>query len=55
MTDLSDGTTVTFEGTTTFGYEEWDGPLISFSGTDITIQGADGHVIDMEGQNWYEL
>ncbi|KXL44759.1 MAG: glycoside hydrolase family 28 protein [Acidomyces sp. 'richmondensis'] len=54
MTDLSDGTTVTFEGTTTFGYEEWDGPLISFSGTDITIQGADGHVIDMEGQNWWD-
>ncbi|KAI7597664.1 Endopolygalacturonase [Hortaea werneckii] len=32
MTDLNDGTTVTFEGTTTFGYEEWKGPLISFSG-----------------------
>lgn len=54
MTDLTDGTTVTFEGTTTFGYEEWDGPLISFSGTDITVQGADGHLINMGGENWWD-
>ncbi|KAI6868270.1 Endopolygalacturonase [Hortaea werneckii] len=54
MTDLNDGTTVTFEGTTTFGYEEWKGPLISFSGTDITIQGADGHLIDMGGDQWWD-
>ncbi|KAK3067244.1 Polygalacturonase 1 [Teratosphaeriaceae sp. CCFEE 6253] len=51
---LSLGTTVTFEGTTTFGYSEWDGPLISFSGTDITIQGASGHLIDMEGDQWWD-
>ncbi|KAK4540385.1 Polygalacturonase 1 [Oleoguttula mirabilis] len=54
MTDLTDGTTVTFEGTTTFGYSEWDGPLISFSGTDITIQGADGHLINMGGEQWWD-
>jgi len=54
MTDLSDGTTVTFEGTTTFAYEEWDGPLISFSGTDITVQGASGHLINMGGENWWD-
>ncbi|KAK5112551.1 hypothetical protein LTR85_011243 [Meristemomyces frigidus] len=54
MTDLTDGTTVTFEGTTTFGYSEWDGPLISFSGTDITIQGATDHVIDMGGDQWWD-
>ncbi|KAI7524501.1 Endopolygalacturonase, partial [Hortaea werneckii] len=54
MTDLNDGTTVTFEGTTTFGYKEWKGPLISFSGTDITIQGADGHLIDMGGNQWWD-
>ncbi|KAI7461635.1 Endopolygalacturonase [Hortaea werneckii] len=54
MTDLNDGTTVTFEGTTTFGYEEWKGPLISFSGTDITIHGADGHLIDMGGDQWWD-
>ncbi|RMY12059.1 hypothetical protein D0866_14264 [Hortaea werneckii] len=54
MTDLNDGTTVSFEGTTTFGYKEWKGPLISFSGTDITIQGADGHLIDMGGDQWWD-
>ncbi|RMY78677.1 hypothetical protein D0864_09232 [Hortaea werneckii] len=54
MTDLNDGTTVTFEGTTTFGYEEWKGPLISFSGTNITIQGADGHLINMGGDQWWD-
>jgi len=54
MTDLADGTTVSFEGTTTFGYKEWEGPLVSFSGTDITIQGASGHLIDMGGEQWWD-
>ncbi|KAK5698885.1 Polygalacturonase 1 [Elasticomyces elasticus] len=54
MTGLTDGTVVSFEGTTTFGYSEWDGPLISFSGTDITIQGATGHLIDMGGDQWWD-
>jgi len=54
MTDLNDGTTVTFEGTTTFGYKEWEGPLISFSGTDITIKGASGNVLDGEGSKWWD-
>ncbi|KAF1354749.1 Endopolygalacturonase 1 [Delphinella strobiligena] len=54
LTDLTDGTTVIFEGTTTFGYKEWSGPLISVSGTDITVQGASGHVINGEGSNWWD-
>lgn len=54
LTDLESGTTVTFEGTTTFGYKEWDGPLISVSGSDITVTGASGHVINMEGQQWWD-
>lgn len=54
MTDLTKGTTVTFEGTTTFGYKEWDGPLVSFSGTDITIQGDSGHVLDGGGAQWWD-
>jgi polygalacturonase len=45
---------VTFEGTTSFGYKEWSGPLISFSGTDITITGASGHVIDGNGAAWWD-
>ncbi|KXT05753.1 hypothetical protein AC578_1044 [Pseudocercospora eumusae] len=54
MTDLADGTTVTFEGTTTFEYDEWEGPLISFSGTGLTITGASGHVIDGNGAKWWD-
>lgn len=54
LTDLADGTTVTFEGTTTFEYEEWEGPLISFSGTGLTVTGASGHVIDGNGAKWWD-
>ncbi|EME83261.1 glycoside hydrolase family 28 protein [Pseudocercospora fijiensis CIRAD86] len=54
MTDLADGTTVTFEGTTTFEYDEWKGPLISFSGTGLTVTGASGHVIDGNGAKWWD-
>ncbi|KAI9694528.1 MAG: Polygalacturonase 1 [Bathelium mastoideum] len=54
MTDLKDGTTVTFEGTTTFGYKEWEGPLISVSGSGVTVTGASGHVIDGNGAQWWD-
>jgi len=54
MTDLADGTTVTFEGTTTFAYKEWKGPLISVSGSDITVTGAAGHLINMGGDQWWD-
>lgn len=54
MTDLASGTTVTFEGTTTFEYKEWEGPLISFSGSDITITGGSGHVLDGNGAKWWD-
>lgn len=45
---------VIFQGTTSFGYKEWDGPLISISGTDITVTGASGHVIDGNGSKWWD-
>lgn len=35
LTGLNTGTHVIFEGETTFGYEEWSGPLISVSGENI--------------------
>jgi polygalacturonase len=40
LTKLKTGTTVTFTGTTTFGYKEWEGPLVSVAGTSITITGT---------------
>ncbi|KAJ4993730.1 endopolygalacturonase 1 [Stagonosporopsis vannaccii] len=54
LTKLKDGTTVTFQGTTSFGYKEWKGPLISVSGTKITVKGASGHVIDGNGAKWWD-
>ncbi|PWY83627.1 glycoside hydrolase [Aspergillus heteromorphus CBS 117.55] len=54
LTDLTSGTHVTFEGTTTFGYEEWAGPLISMSGKDITVTGASGHLINCDGSRWWD-
>ncbi|KUJ18240.1 putative polygalacturonase 2 [Mollisia scopiformis] len=54
LTGLKSGTKVIFEGTTTFGYEEWSGPLISVSGTSITVEGASGNVIDGGGARWWD-
>lgn len=54
LTGLTSGTHVIFEGTTTFGYEEWSGPLVSVSGTDITVTGASGSVLDGDGSRWWD-
>jgi len=54
MTGLSDGTAVIFSGTTTFEYDEWSGPLISVSGTDIAVSGASGHELDGGGAQWWD-
>lgn len=54
LTGLNSGTHVIFEGTTTFGYEEWSGPLISVSGTNIVVSGASGHVINGNGGLWWD-
>jgi len=54
LSDAADGTTFTFEGTITFGYKEWAGPLVRFAGSDITVQGADGHLIDAGGAKWWD-
>ncbi|ORY56346.1 endopolygalacturonase [Pseudomassariella vexata] len=54
LTGLKAGTHVIFQGKTTFGYKEWSGPLISFSGTNILIEGASGHSIDADGARWWD-
>lgn len=54
LTGLKSGTTVTVQGTISFGYKEWEGPLISVSGTNIKFIGASGHVIDAAGQKWWD-
>lgn len=45
---------VVFEGETTFGYAEWSGPLVSVSGTDITVTGASGSSLNGDGSRWWD-
>ncbi|SOV04119.1 probable PGU1 - Endo-polygalacturonase [Ustilago sp. UG-2017a] len=54
LTGLKSGTKVIFAGTTTFGYAEWEGPLISVSGDQIGITGASGSLIDGGGSRWWD-
>ncbi|KAE8356914.1 glycoside hydrolase [Aspergillus coremiiformis] len=54
LTKAKKGATITFEGTTTFGYKEWTGPLIRFAGTGITVTQAPGAVIDGQGMRWWD-
>ncbi|KAJ5312188.1 hypothetical protein PENANT_c011G08721 [Penicillium antarcticum] len=54
LTGLNDGTTVIFQGETTFGYKEWSGPLVSVSGTDITVKGASGATLNGDGARWWD-
>ncbi|EFQ25948.1 glycosyl hydrolase family 28 [Colletotrichum graminicola] len=54
LTGLQPGTRVTFAGTTTFGYKEWEGPLVSISGDGVSVVGAPGHVIDCDGDRWWD-
>ncbi|KAI0908750.1 putative extracellular polygalacturonase [Ustulina deusta] len=54
LSDLEDGTHVIFEGTTTWGYKEWSGPLLQIKGKDITIEGASGSVLDGDGSRWWD-
>ena len=54
LTDLQQGSTVTFAGTTSFEYFDWDGDLNKISGKDITITSASGAIIDGNGQAWWD-
>ncbi|KAK3640917.1 Polygalacturonase 1 [Elasticomyces elasticus] len=54
LTGLKAGTHVVFEGTTTFGYKEWAGPLVSVAGTDVVVTGAAGSLLDGGGSRWWD-
>jgi len=54
LTGLTANTQVIFEGTTTFGYKEWAGPLVSVSGKGIKVSGASGSVLDGDGSRWWD-
>ena len=53
LTNLQKGTNVVFKGTTTFGYKEWKGPLVSISGDHITVDGT-GATLDADGSRWWD-
>ncbi|KAH7361353.1 polygalacturonase [Pyrenochaeta sp. MPI-SDFR-AT-0127] len=54
LSGLADGTTVIFQGTTTWGYKEWAGPLLNIGGNKITVQGASGSVLNPDGARWWD-
>ncbi|PSS20450.1 glycoside hydrolase family 28 protein [Amorphotheca resinae ATCC 22711] len=54
LTGLNSGTHVIFEGETTWGYEEWSGPLFSVSGENVAISGAPGHSLNANGALWWD-
>ncbi|TVY26645.1 Polygalacturonase [Lachnellula hyalina] len=54
MTGLTTGTKVIFEGETTWGYEEWSGPLFSVSGENIAVSGATGNSLNGNGAKWWD-
>ncbi len=54
LSGLADDTTVIFEGTTTWGYKEWTGPLLSIGGTKISVKGASGSVLNPDGARWWD-
>ena len=53
FSSLRQGTHVIFKGTTTFGYKEWAGPLVSVSGDSLTIDGT-GATLDGDGARWWD-
>ncbi|KAJ5370408.1 endopolygalacturonase [Penicillium cataractarum] len=54
LSSLNDGTHVIFEGTTTWGYKEWDGPMLQIKGKDITVTGASGAKLNADGARWWD-
>ncbi|KAF3916172.1 Polygalacturonase [Arthrobotrys entomopaga] len=54
LNSLKPSTTVTFSGTTTFGYYSWTSPLILIGGTDFHIAAASGAIIDGNGPAWWD-
>ncbi|KAK7446987.1 hypothetical protein VKT23_014200 [Stygiomarasmius scandens] len=49
----ADGATVTMNGDVTFGFKEWDGPLMIVEGNDITFNGG-GHTLNGLGEQYWD-
>ena len=45
---------VRFEGETTWGFKQWEGPLLRIKGTRITVEGAKGASLNPDGARWWD-
>jgi len=54
LSKLKANTVVIFQGTTTWGYKEWDGPLLQIKGVGIKISGATGAILSPAGERWWD-
>ncbi|KAK3320057.1 glycoside hydrolase family 28 protein [Cercophora scortea] len=54
LRNLRNGASVTFQGETSWGYSEWAGPLVSISGTNITVKGAPGSLLNGSGDLYWD-
>ncbi|KAI1322166.1 polygalacturonase [Xylariaceae sp. FL0255] len=54
LSDMEEDTAIIFEGTTSFAYSEWDGPLMQIEGTGISITGASGSVLNGNGASYWD-
>lgn len=52
--NLKKGAKLTLQGTLTWGYHEWDGPLMNITGTDVEIAGTTDHLLDGRGNLWWD-
>ncbi|KAL1509619.1 hypothetical protein ABEB36_004329 [Hypothenemus hampei] len=52
--DLIEKATVTLKGNITFGYVNWIGPLMRVYGSNVTIKGEKGHVLNGQGELYWD-
>ncbi|ENN78418.1 hypothetical protein YQE_05118, partial [Dendroctonus ponderosae] len=52
--NLRDQATLYFRGTITFGYAEWEGPLVAINASNAVIEGEDGAVFNGQGELYWD-
>ncbi|KAG5860854.1 hypothetical protein JTB14_034430 [Gonioctena quinquepunctata] len=52
--NLKPDTSLALEGITTFGYAEWDGPLVLINGRGLKVKGALGSKFNGEGAKYWD-
>ncbi|XP_066258091.1 uncharacterized protein [Euwallacea similis] len=51
---LNTETKLYFRGNTTFGYYEWEGPLVEINGTNVTIEGEENSILNGQGPLYWD-